>query len=69
MLRHYHYFSDPELGPVIVEIIIITCSCHACTTILSLYWGSKIKELVNHPRCDRVYNCKYYQNLSCHNNI
>ena len=43
ILRHYHYQSDPKLGPGIVAIIRITCSCYDCTTILSLSWDSKIK--------------------------
>ena len=41
-IRHYHYWSDPKLGPGIVAIRIIPCSCHACTTILSLSWESKL---------------------------
>ena len=33
ILIHYHYWYDPRLVPGIVAIIIITCNCHACTTI------------------------------------
>ena len=29
VIIHYHYRLDPKLGPVIVSIIIIPCSCHA----------------------------------------
>ena len=68
ILRHNHYWSDPKLGPGIVAIIIIPCSCHACTTILSLSWDSKTKEEVNQPRYGRVYNCKYSQIIGCYNN-
>ena len=32
IIRHYHYSSDPKLGPGIVYIIIIPYICHACTT-------------------------------------
>ena len=66
-LRHYHYWSDLKLGPGLVEIRIIPCSCHACTTALSLSWNSKIKEAVNQYRYDIVYNFKYSQILGCHN--
>ena len=31
-------------------------------------WDSKIREAVNQPKYDRVYNLKYSQFLSCHNN-
>ena len=68
ILIHYHYQSYPKLGPGIVVIRRITCSFHACTTILSLYWDSKIKETVNQTRYGKVYNCKYSQILGCHNN-
>ena len=47
ILRHNDYRSDPKLGPGIVSIRIILCSCHACTTILYLSWYYKIKEAVN----------------------
>ena len=30
--RHYHYWSDPELGLGIIEIRRITCIFHDCTT-------------------------------------
>ena len=53
----------------IVAIIIIPCSFHSCTTILSLSWNSKVKEDFNHPRYGRVYNCKYSQIIGCHNNF
>ena len=43
VLRNYHYRYYPKLGPGIVVIRIIPCSCHACTTILSLSWDYKIK--------------------------
>ena len=68
ILRHYHYRSDTKLGPGIVAIRRISCICHACTTILSLYWDSKTKEAVNQPRYGIVYNYKYSQILDCHNN-
>ena len=60
-IRHYHYHSDPKLGPGIVEIRTIPYSCHDCTTILSLSWDSKIKEAVIQPRYGIVYN---FQTLS-----
>ena len=66
ILRHHNYQSDPKLGPGIIWIIIIPWSCHACTTILSLSWYSKIKEVFNQPRYVRVYNCKFSQILDCH---
>ena len=56
ILRHYNYWSDKKLGPGIVAIRIIACSCHDFTTILSLSWDSKIKEAVNLPRYCRIYN-------------
>ena len=43
ILRLYHYRSYPKFGPGIVAITKIPCSFHACITILSLSWGSKIK--------------------------
>ena len=68
ILRHYHYQSDKKLGPGIVEIIIIPCSCHDCTTILSIYWYSKIKETVNQHIYGIFYNCRYSQTIDCRNN-
>ena len=68
ILRHYHYRSDPKLGLGIVAVIIIPCSCHAFTTILSLLRDSKIKEPFNHPRYGRVYNYKQYLIIGSHNN-
>ena len=35
---HYHCRSGSKLGPGIVVIRRITCSCHACIDILSLSW-------------------------------
>ena len=67
ILRHYHYRSDPKLGPGIVSIRRIPCSCQDCTTILSHSWDSKTKEVVNRPRYGRVYNYKYSQTIGCHN--
>ena len=54
ILRHYNYQSDPKLGPGIVAIRIIPCSCHDCTYILSLFWDSKTKEAVNQHIYGRV---------------
>ena len=68
VIRLYYYRSDPKLGPGIVEIIIIPWICHACTTILFLFWYSKIKESVNQPRYGRLYNCKYSQIIGYNNN-
>ena len=68
ILRHYHYRYDPKYGPGSVVNRIITCSCHAFTTILSLYWGYKIKEAVNNPRYGSDYNCKCSQIIGCRNN-
>ena len=68
ILRNYHYRSDKKLYPGIVAIIIIPCSCHACKTILSLSWYSKIKSAVNQPIYGRFYNFKNSQILGCHNN-
>ena len=68
IIKHYHYCSDPKLGPGIVAIRRIQCSCYDCKTILSLSWGSKIKVAVNQPRYGRVYNFKYSQILGCCNN-
>ena len=56
--RHYHYWLDHKLVPVVVAIIRIPCSCHAFTTILSLPWDWKIKKSCKQPRYGRVYNCK-----------
>ena len=66
--RHYHYRSNPKLGPGIVVIIRIPCSCHACTAISFLSWDSKSKKAVNQTRYGRVYNWKYSQIIGCHNN-
>ena len=68
ILRHYHYRSDPKLGPGIFSIIRIPCNCHTCTTILYLSWDSKIKRAANQPIYGRVYNCNYSQFIVCHNN-
>ena len=68
VLRHFHYRSDPKLGPGIVYLRIITCSCHYCITQLYLTWGSKIKSACNQPRYGVVYDCKYSQILGYHNN-
>ena len=68
ILRNYHYRSDPRICLGIVSTRRIPCSCHACTTILSLSWDSKTKEAFNQPRYGRVYNCKYSQIPGCHNN-
>ena len=68
IIRHHYYWSDPKLGPGIVAIRIITCSCHDCISILSLSWDSKTKESVNQTRYVRAYDCKYSQIIDCHNN-
>ena len=68
IIRQYNYWSDTKLGQGIVEIRIIPCSCHACTTILSLYWDSKTREAFNQNRYGRVYSCKYSQIIGGHNN-
>ena len=68
ILRHYHYRSDPKLGPGIVAIRRIKCICHDCTAILPLSWYSKTKESFNQPRYGILYNCKYSQIIGCHNN-
>ena len=67
ILRNYHYRSDPKLGPGIVAIRRITCSCHAYTSKIYLSWDSKTKDAVNQPRYGRVYNCKYSEIIGCHN--
>ena len=67
-IHHYHYQSDPKLGPGIVAIRIIRCSCHSCTTMISIFWDAKIKETVYQPRYGRVYDCNYSQILGCHPN-
>ena len=64
ILIHYHYRSDPKLGPCIFPIRKILCSCYYCKAILSVSWDPKIKESVNQPRYGRVHNCKYSQILS-----
>ena len=56
ILRHYHYRSDPKLGPGIVSIRRIPCNFHDCATILFHSWDSKIKEVFNRPIYGRVYN-------------
>ena len=38
VLKNSHSSSDPKLGPGTVATIIITCSCHTCKRVLSLYW-------------------------------
>ena len=68
IIRHYHHWSDTKLGPGIVDIRILPCSCRACTAILSLSWYPKTKEEVNQSRYRRVYDCKYSHVLGCHNN-
>ena len=49
ILRHCHYCSDPILGLGIVATRIIPLGCHACITILYIYWDSEIKESFNQP--------------------
>ena len=66
--RNYHHRSDPKLGMGIVAIIIIPCSCHACTNILYISWDFKTKEAVNQPRHGIFYNFKYSQIIGCNNN-
>ena len=68
ILRNYHYWSDPKLGPGFIPNRSIPFSCHACTTILSIHWDSKIKEVINQPRYGRVYSCRYSQIVGYHNN-
>ena len=34
ILRHYNYWSDPKLGPAIVEITRTPCNFYDFTTIL-----------------------------------
>ena len=68
ILKHYHYLSDPKVGQGIVEIRIIPCSCHSCTTTLPLSWDFKNEESVSQPRYGKVYNCEYYQVLGCNIN-
>ena len=50
VLRHYHYWSDPKLGLVVVVLRIIPCSCDGYTTQLSLPYYCKIKDACNKPR-------------------
>ena len=48
ILRHYHYPSDPKLGPGIFVIRKIPCSFHTCKTTLSISWNSKSnKQLIS----------------------
>ena len=68
VLRHCHYRSDQKIGPGIVLIRIITCSCHACTTKLCFTWYYTIKEAYNQQIYGIVYNCKYSLILGSHNN-
>ena len=56
ILRHNNYWSDPNLGPGIVAIIIFSSSCHYCTNILSLSWNSKPNKEFNQPKYGRLYN-------------
>ena len=67
-LRYYQYSSEQKLGPSIVSIIIIPCSCHAFTKMLSLSLDSKIKETFNQPKYSILYNCNYSQIIGCRNN-
>ena len=59
VLIHYHYRPDTKLGPGIVAIRIIPCSCLACKTRLSIPWSYIIKYACNQPIYGRVYDCKY----------
>ena len=68
IIIHYHYRSDPILGPGIFAIRIITCSCYACRKILSVSCDQKTKEAFNQPRYSRVYNFKYSKIIGCQNN-
>ena len=43
IIRHYYYWSDPSLGPGIVETRTIPCSCHDCTNIPSISWNYKTR--------------------------
>ena len=67
VLIHYHYRSDPKVGPDIVALRKIPCSCHACIIQLSLPWDSKIKYACNHPRHGRVNDEKYSLIIGFHN--
>ena len=67
VVRHYHYSSDPKLGPGIVAPRRIPCSSYACITPLSLSWDSKINDACNNPRYGRLYDCKYPLLLGSHN--
>ena len=67
ILRHYHYCSDPKLGPGPFAVRIFPCNCHSRTNILSLYWDSKIEEAFNQPRYGRICNFKTSQLFGCHN--
>ena len=68
VLRRYNYRSDPKLAQKFVDIRMITCSCHTCTTTLCLSWDYKIKYARNQPRYERVYDCKYSLIIGSHNN-
>ena len=46
IIRHYHYRSDPKIGPGIVTIRRITFIYHVCTTILHFYWDPKNNKAV-----------------------
>ena len=67
--RHYHYHSDPKLGPGIFTIRRVPCIFHAFTTLLSFSWDSKTKEAVNQPGYGLVYNWKYPQTTGCNDNL
>ena len=66
--RNYHHMTDTDLGQGIVYVIIISFSCNACLTQLSITCNPKIKYEGNTTRYDRVINSKYSKILGYKNN-
>ena len=69
VLRYYYYRSYTKLGPVIVSIIIIPWSCHACKNNLSLPLDSVDIRIVKwsfHTRTRKLYPpCEYTIKWAC----
>ena len=68
VLRHFHYRSDPKLGPGIFYLRIFTYSYHYCITQLFLTGGHKIKTACNQPIYGVVYDSKFSLIIGSHNN-
>ena len=54
--RTVQYLTAQKLVQVVVSVIIFSCSCHACTTQLSLPWDPKVKDTYSKPIYGSFFN-------------